>query len=43
MNDLKNEFGDRVTVTVVPDASHALPVEQPEAVLRAIIAWASRL
>lgn len=39
MNDLKNEFGSRVTVTVIADASHALPVEQPEAVLRAIIAW----
>ncbi len=43
MNDLKNEFGSRVTVAVIPNASHALPVEQPDAVLRAIIAWAGGL
>ena len=29
---LANEFGKRVTVEVIPNASHALPDEQPEAV-----------
>ncbi|MGY8634281.1 alpha/beta hydrolase [Bradyrhizobium sp. 14AA] len=38
-NELKDELGDRVTVVVVPRASHALPVEQPAAVVRAIATW----
>ncbi|MCK1356232.1 alpha/beta hydrolase [Bradyrhizobium sp. CW7] len=42
-NELKDELGNRVTVVVVPRASHALPVEQPAAVVRAIRAWAQRL
>lgn len=33
-------FGERVTVRTVPDASHALLPEQPEAVVAAIAAWA---
>ncbi len=43
MNELKDEFGDRVTIVVVPDASHALIPEQPEAVIRAIVGWARTL
>ena len=30
---------DRVTIVVIPDASHALIPEQPEAVVRAVRAW----
>jgi pimeloyl-ACP methyl ester carboxylesterase len=40
---LQDEFGERVVVHVVPDASHALFVEQPDAVARAIDSWARRL
>lgn len=43
IDELKSELGSRVTVVVVPAASHALPVEQPEAVIRAITAWARSL
>jgi pimeloyl-ACP methyl ester carboxylesterase len=39
MNEMKEEFGDRVTVAVIPDASHALIPEQPAAVIDAIVAW----
>ena len=38
-NDLKNEFPDRVTLAVVPNSSHALLPEQPEAVVKAIAEW----
>src|SRR6266478_1057875 len=31
-NELKDEFGDRVTIAVIPDASHALIPEEPAAV-----------
>jgi pimeloyl-ACP methyl ester carboxylesterase len=34
---------DRVTVVVVPDASHALMPEQPNAVVQAVLAWTRRL
>lgn len=37
------EFGERVTVVTIPDASHALIPEQPEAVARALIAWMRKL
>lgn len=43
MDELKNDFGDRVSVVVVPNASHALPCEQPAAVVQAIVAWARGL
>jgi pimeloyl-ACP methyl ester carboxylesterase len=43
MNELKDELGDRVTVVVIPDASHALLPEQPEAVVDAIVAWIRKL
>ena len=38
------EFGaKRVSVVVIPNASHALPLEQPRAVSAAIVAYARRL
>jgi pimeloyl-ACP methyl ester carboxylesterase len=43
MNEMKEEFGDRVTVAVIPDASHALVPEQPAAVIDAIVAWTRKL
>ncbi len=42
-NELKEEFGGRVTIAVIPDASHALIPEQPAAVVAAIIAWMRKL
>lgn len=42
-NDIKAEFGDRVTVATVDRASHALLPEQPEAVVTAIAGWAKTL
>jgi pimeloyl-ACP methyl ester carboxylesterase len=38
-NEMKDEFGDRVTVMVVPNASHALIPEQPDAVVKALVSW----
>ena len=42
-NELKDEFGDRVTIAVIPNASHALLPEQPAAVVEAIAAWVRKL
>lgn len=42
-NELKQEFGDRVTVKLIPDASHALLPEQPKAVSDAIVSWMKTL
>jgi pimeloyl-ACP methyl ester carboxylesterase len=42
-NELKDEFPDRVTVAVIPNASHALLPEQPAAVVQAIAGWVRRL
>ena len=39
----REEFGDRVTVVVIPNASHALIPEQPAAVVDAIAAWSKKL
>jgi hypothetical protein len=39
MNELRDELGDRVSVAVIRDASHALLPEQPTAVVTAIVAW----
>lgn len=39
----REELGDRVSVVVIPGASHALIPEQPKAVVEAIAAWMSRL
>jgi len=38
-DDLRNEFGARVTVAVIPDTSHALLPEAPGAVADAVVAW----
>ncbi len=40
---LKSLLGDRVTVVVIPNASHALFPEQPDAVAQAIAAFATRI
>ena len=42
-NDLREEFGGRVTVAVIPDAGHALVPEQPEAVVAALLDWMRKL
>ena len=38
-NELRNEFGDRVAVVVVPNTSHALLPEAPAAVAEVIVTW----
>jgi pimeloyl-ACP methyl ester carboxylesterase len=38
-NEMKDEFGERVTVMVIPHASHALIPEQPKAVVDALTGW----
>jgi pimeloyl-ACP methyl ester carboxylesterase len=38
-NEMRDEFGDRVTVMVIPNASHALFPEQPKAVVEALTTW----
>lgn len=40
---LKAALGDRVTVVVIPNAGHALPEEQPQAMSEAIAAFARAL
>jgi pimeloyl-ACP methyl ester carboxylesterase len=40
---MKDEFGDRVAIAVIPGASHALIPEQPQAVVEALVAWAKNL
>ena len=42
-NELKEEFGERVTIAVIPDASHALIPEHPAAVVAAMVAWMRKL
>jgi pimeloyl-ACP methyl ester carboxylesterase len=42
-NEMRDEFGERVSVVVIPDASHALIQEQPQAVATAILAWIGKL
>jgi pimeloyl-ACP methyl ester carboxylesterase len=41
--EIKDEFGGRVTVVVIPDASHALFPERPQAVAAALASWIARL
>jgi pimeloyl-ACP methyl ester carboxylesterase len=41
--EMKTEFGDRVTVAVIPNASHALFPEQPQLVSAAVADWIRRL
>jgi pimeloyl-ACP methyl ester carboxylesterase len=40
---MKEEFGNRVTIVVIPNASHALIPEQPVAVSAAIVGWMQKL
>jgi pimeloyl-ACP methyl ester carboxylesterase len=42
-NEMKDEFGDRVTLVVIENASHALIPEQPKAVVNALVTWVSSL
>lgn len=42
-NEMKDEFGARVTVMVIPNASHALIPEQPKAVVEALTQWIKTL
>ena len=42
-HEMKDEFGDRVTITVIPNASHALIPEQPKAVVEALVVWITTL
>ncbi len=42
-NETRDEFGERATVVVIPNASHALIPEQPAAVTEAIVAWMRKL
>ncbi len=42
-NELKEEFGSRISVALVANASHALLTEQPAAVATAIDEWISTL
>lgn len=39
----REDFGERATVTLIADASHALLPEQPDAVVAAIVAWIETL
>jgi pimeloyl-ACP methyl ester carboxylesterase len=41
--DLRNALGDRVTVRVIENASHALPAEKPAEVVAAVTDWVARL
>ena len=41
--EYRRALGDRVTVVVIPNSAHAVIVEQPEAVSRALIAYARDL
>jgi len=42
-NDIRDDLGaDRVTMRVIPHASHALIPEQPEAVVQAVLDWHAR-
>ena len=41
--EMKNEFGDRVTVAVIKNASHALFPERPREVAAAVAEWIARL
>jgi pimeloyl-ACP methyl ester carboxylesterase len=43
MNEIREEFGDRATVIVIANASHALVPEQPAAVIEAIVGWMRKL
>ncbi|MGA7806916.1 alpha/beta fold hydrolase [Bradyrhizobium sp.] len=41
-DELRSQFGDRVTTTIIQDASHALFPEQPDDIADAVLPWAAR-
>jgi len=41
--EMQDEFGARVTIAVIPNASHALIPEQPKAVVDALVTWVKTL
>ena len=43
MNELREEFGGRAEIVVIPNASHALIPEQPTAVTVAVVTWIGKL
>jgi pimeloyl-ACP methyl ester carboxylesterase len=43
MNEIREEFGERATIVVIPNAGHALLPEQRAAVIEAIVAWMGKL
>ncbi|MFY2835856.1 alpha/beta fold hydrolase [Achromobacter xylosoxidans] len=42
-NEIRDEFGERVSVVVIPGAGHALVPEEPQAVVDAIVRWEKSL
>jgi pimeloyl-ACP methyl ester carboxylesterase len=42
-NEIRDEFGERVSVVVIPGAGHALVPEEPQAVADAIVRWEKSL
>jgi pimeloyl-ACP methyl ester carboxylesterase len=42
-NEMRDEFGERVTIAVIANASHALIPEQPAAVVDVIVGWIRKL
>jgi pimeloyl-ACP methyl ester carboxylesterase len=42
-NEMRDEFGERASVVVIPNASHALLPEQPAAAADAILAWIKKI
>jgi pimeloyl-ACP methyl ester carboxylesterase len=40
---MRDSYGDRVQTVVIPNASHALFPQQPEAVANAVITWVKTL
>lgn len=42
-NEMKEDFGDRVSIALVRNASHALIPEQPDAVVMETVAWMRKI
>lgn len=42
-DELQAVLGSRVSIEVIPNASHAMAPEQPDAVVRAIVRWTHSL
>jgi len=40
---MRDEFGERVTIAVIANASHALIPEQPAAMVDVIVGWIRKL